>query len=207
MRDRASLTASRAATLVARAALVAAVALPTLAVSSAHAQFPEWQQRLLREARALTYGAEQVPVPDPSVPRPWPLPGIPDITFAPLNGRSSASGIAGRITSRNAYPHLGIPAGVSYLWVVTQPTVRMAIVPAESGRPGAWLPTSPHTSPGAGAPCASNRFLTQLGIRRPGPGQRMLLAACTCVDGVWMHTEGAGAERLTEAHARLLVTR
>ena len=73
--------------------------------------------------------------------------------------------------------------------------------------PTTRLPASPHASPGSSDPCRANPFATQLGTRRPGPGMALVLAACTCVDGVWMHTEGAGAERLTEANARLLLAR
>ena len=211
MRDPAARAASRAASrangLVARTALVAALALPAVVPSGARAQLPEWQARLVRDARARTYGAEQRPVPDAGVDRPWPVPGLPDVTFAPVSGRRSASGVAGRITSRTAYPRLGIPAGVSYLWVATQPTVRMAIVPTEAGRAGTWLPATRHPGSRASDPCRIQPFMTQLGSQRSSSGGGYLLAACTCVNGVWMHTEGAGAELLTAVHARLLLPR
>jgi hypothetical protein len=212
------------------AARVACAALAALAAgTTAHAQQPpatDWRAELLRVARAATFGAERAPVPDRSVTAGASTTGIPHVTFAAATGRRGDVGVAGRITARAAYPRLGIPAGVSYLWVVTREPVRMAIVPADPARPAYWLPTRAHatfTTTGSGtsagsssgtgasgsgpdAPCRGYLFNTQLGTRLPSGSTRLMLGACTCVNGRWMHTEGYG-DMLTAANARVLLAR
>ena len=198
----------------ARAALLAGVVGQLLATAPLRAQQPtaaDWRDRLLRAARATTFGPERAPVADRTVPRGASTAGIPDVTFAAATARRGDVGVAGRITSRTAYPRLGIPAGVSYLWVVTRPTVRMAIVPADAARPAYWLPSRQHTpgstSPGTlDDPCRINPFATQLGLSRPPGGTRLMMAACTCVNGKWMHAEGF-EDALTFTNARVLLAR
>jgi len=210
MRDR---TARMARTALLAGAIVHALALAARPADGQLAPV-DWRARLLRTARATTFSAPRAPVADASVPRGFSTAGLPDVTFAPATGRRRGeTGIAGRITSRTAYPRLGIPAGVSYLWVVPRAPVRMAIVPADASRPARWLTTAPHgtfvgSSGGSSSslPCPDNSIITQLGTRRPPGGARLLMGACTCVDGQWMHAEGYGDE-LTRANAAALLPR
>lgn len=196
-----------------RTSLVAGALIPLLALSDAAAQRPNaaWRADLLKAARAASFGGERTPVVDASVPRGFSTAGIPDVTFAPTTGTRGKVGIAGRITSKSAYPRLGIPAGVSYLWVDTQKPVRMAIIPADASQPAYWFPTTTHESlVGSAAKsnelCKGNSLATQLGTRRPTGGTQLLMGACTCVDGVWMHAEGSGFE-MTELTSRVLLAR
>ena len=219
MRDRPAARMARAA-LVA-GAIVHALAGHALAARPASAQLApaDWRARLLRAARATEFGPPRAPVADRSVPRGFSTVGLPDVTFAPATGRRRGeTGIAGRITSRGAYPRLGIPRGVSYLWVVPRAPTRMAIVPADESQPARWLTTAPHatfvgttgggTTGGSSSsmPCPDNSVLTQLGTRRPPGGMRLVMGACTCVDGKWMHAEEYGDE-LTRANAGVLIPR
>lgn len=216
MRDR---TARMARTALAAGAIVLAT-VQSLAARPAYGQLApaDWRARLLRTARATTFGAARGPVADPTVPRGFSTAGLPDVTFAPATGRRRGeTGIAGRITSRSAYPRLGIPRGVSYLWVVPRAPTRMAIVPADEAQRAHWLTTAPHgtfvgsgggTTGGASSslPCPDNSIITQLGTRRPPGGARLLMGACTCVDGKWMHAEEYGDE-LTRANVGVLLAR
>ena len=155
-----------------RTSLVAGALIPLLALSDAAARPMPRGARICSKRTRASFGGERTPVVDASVPRGFSTAGIPDVTFAPTTGTRGKVGIAGRITSKSAYPRLGIPAGVSYLWVDTQKPVRMAIIPADASQPAYWFPTTTHESlVGSAAKsnelCKGNSLATQLGTRRP----------------------------------------
>lgn len=201
----------RSYTALVASVLLQCVASTTVATTlSAQRASNVWRDDLLKVARAAAFGPERAPVADPTVPRGFSTAGIPEVTFAAATGPRGKAGVAARITSKTAYPKLGIPAGVSYLWVDVRPPVRMAIIPADAARPAYWLPATPHhtivgASSNTDALCKANPLATQLGTRRPTGATQLMMGACTCVDGVWMHAEGFGAE-LSQINSRVLLS-
>lgn len=116
--------------------------------SSAAAQRdPSWRARLLREARTVSLGAERRPEPVDSTVGPYPR-GLPAATFAASAGPKGTVWVAGRVTSRAAYPRLGIARGANYVWVVAGSPVRMAVVPADASQPAHWIAMRPHAQSG-----------------------------------------------------------
>jgi hypothetical protein len=96
---------------------------------------------LLRLARdQYTYG-------DPRAPLGGTNPALPELSIATATERGRPSTprserIVARLHSSRAYPRMGIPAGVSYIWRDTAgglPNRRMLIVPESLSSPMMWL--------------------------------------------------------------------
>lgn len=200
-----------------RLAFLVAAAMPFVIATPASAQrdgqrnVAPWRQSLSRAARSASFESERTPTVDPSVPQGFSTAGIPTITFAPAKGPRGAIRLAGRITSKEAYPKLGIPAGVSYLWVDASNAVRMAVIPADPTQPAYWFNAVTHASISGSHEksdelCRSNPTATQLGTRLPPESPQLLMGICTCVHGVWMHSEEDGFQ-MDAANARVLTGR
>lgn len=183
------------------AALTAAVtAAVTTAVPRGAATQPpsrDWRGRLLAEAGAVSFGAARPPVPRDSLGRPNP-PALAAMRYAASRAPRGAAWVAGRITSRTAYPRLGISAGENYVWVVSGEPARMAIVPADARARAHWIVVRPHPD--------SERF-----CRADPTGSQFRFGAdavsvCVCVGGTWQEGQETGVA-LSAADARVLRTR
>lgn len=202
------------------AAHIACVVLVSIAAAScAHRPAPapaDWRERLSGTARAARFDAERPPVVDDRV-TPAEQRELPEMTFARVRDPRGDARVVGKITSKSAYPRLGIAPGENYVWLVAGKRPRIALVPADASRPAFWLAGGPHLGPG-GDVCQTDPNFFQLSVEPGGSAQRddasgpsaatntafvAIMATCVCVNGSWIHVGGSD-EAITVANAGVL---
>jgi hypothetical protein len=106
-----------------------------------------WRTEFREAALRIPFDTERGPVPDDGVSPGVRPKGMPKMTIATALTRDTGKvgRVEFRITSAGAYPRLGIPRGVSYVWKdFVGGQVRLLVIPADPSYRARWLKVESH---------------------------------------------------------------